>query len=93
MPVLPQTLFTFVGSHFMSLTLLSAWHFLLIYRDNLFNVCFNLVHKGFCRFKRRDIMGRNDECGILGNIPGRFLCPFLNNETTESSQVNVLVYY
>jgi len=28
MPVLPQTFFTFMGSHFMSLTLLSAWHFL-----------------------------------------------------------------
>jgi len=26
MPVLPQTLFAFVGSHLMSLSLLSAWH-------------------------------------------------------------------
>jgi len=30
MPVLPQTFFALVGSHFMSLSLLSAWHFLMI---------------------------------------------------------------
>jgi hypothetical protein len=65
MPVLTQTLFTFVCSHLMSLTLLSAWHFPNILWENLFNVCLNLIYKGFCRFKRRDIMGRNDKGSVF----------------------------
>ena len=47
MPVLPQTFFTFVGSHFMSLTLLSAWHFIKILKKLYLTFALTLFTKVF----------------------------------------------
>ena len=33
----------------------------------------------------------NDNSGILGNIAGRFLCTLLQDEATETTEVNVFV--
>ena len=85
MPVLPQTLFAFVGSHLMSFSFFTAWHGKL-----LLNVRLNFCDKRFCRFKGRNIMCRDYDGCILGNIPCSFLCPFLNYEAPETSQIYVI---
>lgn len=51
MPVLPQAFFPLVGCHFMSLTLLSAWHCVVTLWDDLLYTGFNLTNKGLRRLK------------------------------------------
>ena len=66
MAILPQTFFTFVGGHFMSLSLFSAWHFLCFeYPDLFFYVGFNLVDKCLGRFKSRYKMFRNNDSSVF----------------------------
>ena len=86
-PVLPQTLLAFVGSHLMSFSFLSAWHSNI----TLLHVGLYLAYESLSRFESRNGMfGNNDGC-ILGNITGSFLGPFLYYETSKTPQVNIFI--
>lgn len=84
MPVFPQTLLAFVGSHLMPFSLFSAWHILLL------NVRFNLCYESLGWFEGRDVVSGNNNGGILRNIPGRLLCAFLHNEAAKTSEINII---
>ena len=58
MSVFFQSFLTLMRSHFMSFSLFSAWH------NNLFNLVFNLCHKGFSWLKRWNKMFRNNDRSI-----------------------------
>ena len=86
MPVLPQTLLAFVGSHLMSFSFLSAWHLTKI----LFHVGFHLANKSFSWLESRNGMLRNNDGSVLRNVTGSFLGPLLHDEASKSSQIDIL---
>ena len=61
--VLPQAFFSLVGSHFMSFSLLSAGHDLIVFIKiiGLFHLVFHFIYKNLCRLKRRNVVGGNDK--------------------------------
>jgi hypothetical protein len=67
MSVFSKTFFAFVGSHLMSLSLLTARHFynFLDPTNNLFKIRFYFIHERFCRFECRDKMFWNNNGGVL----------------------------
>jgi hypothetical protein len=40
-----------------------------------------------------NIMGRNDNGCVLGNVPGCFLCTLLHNEAAKSPEINIIAGY
>ena len=94
MSVLSQTFFTFVSGHLMTFSLFSAWHnfdFLLLFY--LFHVLFYRLHEHFCRFERRYVVSRYYNGGVLRYVSTCFFCSFLNYETSETSQIDVLCFF
>ena len=85
-PVLPQTLLALVGSHLMSFPFLSARHNFY----SLLHVGFHLADKSLSRLKSRNGMLGNNDGGILGDVTGSFLGPFLHDEASKTSQVDIL---
>ena len=87
MTILAKAFFTLVRSHFVPFVLFSVWH----NRNNLlFYISFHLVHESFSRFECRDEVLRNNQCGVLRDVAGSFLCSFLGDETTKTSQINIV---
>ena len=64
MSVLPQTFFTLVGRHLMSLLLFPAWHSFL-FLSQLFDFVLHFVDKGLSRLERRNEVFRNDNGSVL----------------------------
>ena len=61
------------------------WAWFVQFKDwILFNVSFHLIHKSFCRFEGRNVVGGNDDGRVLGNIPCGFFSPFFHDKTTKS---------
>ena len=87
MSVFPQAFFPLVGRHLMSFSFLSARHTV----KTLLHIGFHLAHKSFGGFESRNRMLGDDDGGILGNVPGCFLGPFLHDETSKTPQVHILV--
>ena len=85
--ILTQTFFTFVRSHFMSLSLFTAWHNLKVLKLFLDN-----VHKYLCWFERRYIVSRNSHCCILCNISRSLLSTMLDNEAAETAEINRIAF-
>ena len=91
MPVLTQAFFALVRCHLVSLSLFSAWHNPDVVGGLLhFYVTFYLVNKGLGRFKGRNIVGGDDDRCILRNVSPCLFSSFLDDETSESSQIDIL---
>jgi hypothetical protein len=57
----------------------------------LLDVGFHLANKSFSGLESRNgVLGYNDG-GVLGNVPGSFLGPFLDDETSKAPQVHILI--
>jgi hypothetical protein len=57
----------------------------------LLHIGFYLAHESFGRLERwNGVLGYNDG-GVLGNVPGGLLGPFLDDETSKAPQVHVLI--
>lgn len=52
-----------------------------------------LVYKRLGGFESRDIVGGDDNGGVLRNVPTGFFSPALNGEATKTPQVNVFTVY
>jgi hypothetical protein len=65
--VFSKTFFAFVGSHLVSLSLLTAWHRYNVLNptNNLLKIRFHLIHKRFCGFECRYKMFGNNNCGVF----------------------------
>lgn len=59
---------------------------------NLLYVLLNLINEGFCWFKCRNVVLWNNDGRILGNDSSSFLSAFLHDETSKSSQINVVSF-
>ena len=88
MPVLSQTFFPFVGCHFMSLSLFTAWHNYWILE--LFNFRFDGVGERFGRFESGNVMGGDDQRRVLGDVSASLLGTLFNYETAETPQIDVI---
>jgi hypothetical protein len=62
--VFPQTFFTLVGRHLMSLLLFPAWHSFLFLRQLLDFVLY-FIDKGLSRLERRNEVFRNNNGSVL----------------------------
>jgi len=93
MSVLPQAFFTLVGCHLVSFTFFPAGHinsalFSLFY----WYIILHLVHKCFSRFECRNIVCRNNDSCVLGNIPAGFFSSFFYDKASKSSQIYILSF-
>ena len=87
MSVLTQAFFPLVCRHFMSFSFFTAGHNNYQLRSLLFNhnCGFYFVDEGFGWFKRRNVVRRNDDRGVFGDVSSCFCCSFLNDKTSEAS--------
>jgi hypothetical protein len=91
MSVLSQTFFSLMSGHFMSLSFLTTGHsskdFVCLLK--LFGFLHS-VHKGLAGLEGRDIVSGDGDGFVLGNIAGRLGSSFFDDETSKTSQINVL---
>ena len=87
MSVLAQAFFTLVRSHLMSLMLLSVRHNYIVLKGFLLAY---LCNERLCGFECGDVVCRNDNRRVLGDIASRFLSTGLHSETTEATQIDIL---
>ena len=50
----------------------------------------NLFHEHLCGLESGDAVLGDDDSGILGNVAGSFLRTNLDDEATETAEVNIL---
>ena len=51
------------------------------------------VHKYFRGFERRNVVLINDDCGVLGNIPGCLFGSFLQDEAAKTTKIHILFLF
>ena len=74
----------------MSLVFFTVWHSIVILRK-MFRLL-NSVHEGLGRLESRDLVCRDGDGDILGDISSGFLGASLDNEATETSQIDIVSF-
>lgn len=87
MSVLTQAFLTLVRSHLMSLMLLSVGHNYIVLKGFLFA---HLCDESLGRLERGNIVRRNHDGRVLGDITGSLLGARLDRKTTEATEIDIL---
>ena len=84
MSVLTQTLLALVCRHLVALMLLTVWHII-----NEFKKLFALNHfnKLVGWLESRNVVLRDNHCGLLGNILCGLCCAMLDDKASESTKI------
>ena len=88
MSVLAQTFLTFVRSHFVPFVFFSVWHFKVLL--DCYVRLFDFADKDLSRLEGRNVVCRDDDGRVLGDVTCSLLCAFLDNETTKTAKIDVL---
>ena len=89
MSVLTQAFLTLVRSHLMSLVLLSVRHNTIVLNG------FLLAHLGnerLGRFESGNVVGRDHDGRILGNVACRLLGAGLYGKATKTTEIDILTF-
>ena len=86
MSVLTQAFLTLVRSHLVSLVLLSVRHSYKV----LELVIANLGDEGLCRLESRNLVLRDHDGRVLGDIACSLLCTGLDGKAAEATEIYVL---
>ncbi len=89
--VLTQALLAFVRSHLVTLMLLSVWHSCKFLVKIIQALLLDFRYKGLSRFECRNVVSRNGDGRVLRYIAGYFLSALLDDERTETAEIDVLV--
>ena len=68
---------------------LSDHQFLPFYSTHKLFQSGNLVIEYFCRFESRNIVSRDNECGVLADVARSLLGTGLDDKRTEAAEINV----
>ena len=93
MSVLSESFFAFVRIHFRTFTFFSARHNNELLMFDLFCVLFDSFNKVLARPESGNVVGLDGDGLVLGDIAGGLLSSVFYDETTETSQVNVLTVH
>lgn len=91
MTILAQTLLALVGSHLVTLMLLSVWHSLKYLEVLDSTKLFNLGSETLGRLESGNVVRGNGDGGVLGDITGHLLGALLHDETAEAAKIDVVL--
>ena len=86
MSILAQAFLTLVRSHFVSLMLLSVRHNCMVLDCFLTHLC----NEGLGRLERGNVVSRNHDGRVLGNVAGGLLRAGLHSKAAEATEIHVL---
>ena len=89
MSVLAQAFFTLVRRHFVAFVFLSVRHCEYCLND-LFHFLFHILHKSLGGLESGNVVGRDDNGGVLADVTASLLGTFLHDEAAKTTQVDVL---
>ena len=90
MPVLAKTFFTLVGSHLVTLMLLSVRHNLKIL-EVLGFILLHLRCEALCGLESRNVVFGNGDRRILRDVAGNLLGALLHDEAAETTEIHVIL--
>ena len=90
MSVLSESFLAFVRGHLVPFFLLSARHNGKYYKGLLF---LDFCEEALGRLEGRNVVSRDDDGGVLGDVAGGLFFSSLDDEAAETSQINVFTFY
>ena len=91
--ILAKTLLTLVRSHLMPLMLLSVWHNKLVLKNYIDKLLLYFVYEYLSRLECWDIVSRNSHSCILCDVSCSLLSSVLDDEATETAEINRVTLY
>ena len=91
MAVLAKTFFPLVGSHLVTLMLLSVWHSPLVFRGSFYRELFHLRCEALGGLESGDVVLGDGDGRVLRDVAGDLLGAFLHDEAAESAEIHVVL--
>ena len=96
MTILAQSLLALVCGHLVTLLLFSVWHscknvYLILNSCCSFLLLVHAVDETLAGLECGKVVSLDDEGGVLGDVTSRLLGAVLDDEATETAEINVLL--